>query len=320
MESNLPANMRGNSWGEEKEEAALEVMGEAEKAKAVQQVQAQFVIAKRFPRDETRAIAKIGQSCKRSTLAEKACYAYPKGDSMVRGPSIKLIRVIAQQWGNLDCGIRELDRGPNYSLIEAYAIDLESNHRETKTFTVPHTIRLKSGKDKPITDPREIYEHIANMGSRRMRACIQGVVPADVVDQAVEWCNETLRAGSKLKPLIDRIRTMVIAFQEIGVTKEMLEKRMGHKAEESNEATFEDLRDIYTSIKDGETARERWFQIGDPTATEQTEKLKEELAKPQATPTSKEQENKEILKKQIEEMKKKELPESEKLPFERSKK
>lgn len=42
-----------------------------------------------------------------------------------------------------------------------------------------------------LTDSRDIYEATANFGARRMRACILGVIPGDVVDMAVNECKET---------------------------------------------------------------------------------------------------------------------------------
>ena len=46
--------------------------------RAAQQVQASLVIAKKFPRDETKAFNRIIQSCRRKSLAEQAAYVYPR--------------------------------------------------------------------------------------------------------------------------------------------------------------------------------------------------------------------------------------------------
>ncbi|MDT1904179.1 hypothetical protein FPK34_26285, partial [Acinetobacter baumannii] len=70
------------------------------------------------------------------------------------------------------------------STVEAFAWDVETNTRQTKVFQVPH-IRYTRNGSKKLTDPRDIYELVANNGARRLRACILGVIPGDVIDDAV---------------------------------------------------------------------------------------------------------------------------------------
>ena len=76
---------------------------------------------------------------------------------MVTGPSIRLAEVLAQNWGNLDFGIVELEQRFGESSMLAYAWDLETNTRQTKVFTVKHKRRAR-GADVSLTDPRDIYE------------------------------------------------------------------------------------------------------------------------------------------------------------------
>ena len=137
---------------------------------------------------------RIMRACERPFLAEQAMYAYPKGGKLVTGASIRLAEVLAQNWGNVDCGVREISQDGGSSIAEAYAVDLETNVRISKTFHVPHTRDTKQGK-KRLTDSREIYELVANQGARRLRACILGIVPEDVVDAAVERCGKTLESS-----------------------------------------------------------------------------------------------------------------------------
>jgi len=140
-------------------------------SRQAQEVQAAMVIAKRFPRDEVEAFNRILLSCKRKSLAESAMYEYPRGGSKVTGPSIRLAEAIAQNWGNIDFGITELEQKNGESQVMAYAWDLETNSRQTKIFSVPHVRSTKKG-NAPLTDPRDIYEMVANQGARRLRSCI----------------------------------------------------------------------------------------------------------------------------------------------------
>ena len=64
--------------------------------------------------------------------SKTAVYNYPRGGQMVSGPSIRLAEVVAQNWGNLSFGIKELQQLPGESVAMAYAWDLETNTRQEK--------------------------------------------------------------------------------------------------------------------------------------------------------------------------------------------
>ena len=172
---------------------------ESTSSREIAEIQSQMAIAKRFPRDERASLDKIINACQRKSLAEKACYQYAKGGTDVSGPSIRLAETIALCWGNLNFGVRELDQRDGESTVEAFCLDLETNVKCNKVFQVRHVRHTKS-KDYALSDPREIYELVANQGARRVRACILGVIPGDVVDAAVEQCDETLKTSANVTP------------------------------------------------------------------------------------------------------------------------
>lgn len=231
-------------------------------SRQAQEVQAAMVVAKRFPRDEDVAYSRIMKACKRQSLAETAVYEYRRGGQAVTGPSIRLAEVLAQNWGNIDYGLIEMEQKNGESQVMAYAWDLETNVRQTKIFTVPHFRATKSG-GYVLTDPRDIYEMVANQGARRVRSCILGVVPKDIVDEAVAECARTLKSGKE--PISDRVRKMISVFQEnYGVSKEALEKFAGCNTEAFTEQTLLSLGRIYTALKDGAAKREDYFDIAKP--------------------------------------------------------
>lgn len=219
-------------------------------SRQAQEVQAAMVIAKKFPRDERAAANRILAACTRRSLAESAIYEYTRGGQTVSGPSIRLAEAVAQNWGNIDFGIIELEQKGGESQVMAYAWDLETNTRQSKIFTVPHIRHTRNG-DYPLTDPRDIYEMVANQGARRMRSCILGVIPGDVVEMAVKQCDVTLRTNNK-EPLDVRIQNMVGIFQsEFQITPEMLRGFIGKNIEAFTEADFIRLSKVYRSLKDG---------------------------------------------------------------------
>lgn len=225
-----------------------------------QEVQVAMFVAKQFPRDENVAYTRIMQACHRVALAEGAIYEYPRGSQKVSGPSIRLAEVLARSWGNLDFGIVELEQKNGESSVMAYAWDLETNTRQTKVFTVKHEMKAK-GTIKRLDDPRDIYEIVANQGARRVRACILGIIPGDVVDAAVEECKKTMTSGHT-EPIGDRIRKMVTRFTEDHqVTQEMLEQFIGCKSAAFSEQDLVRLRGVYKSLRDGMGKREEFFDI-----------------------------------------------------------
>lgn len=230
-------------------------------SRQAQEVQAAMVIAKKFPRDEVQSFNRIMQACKRKTLAEQAMYEYPRGNTKVTGPSIRLAEAMAQNWGNLDYGIIELEQKSGESQVMAYAWDLETNTRQTKIFSVPHIRNTKKG-NITLTDTRDIYELVANQGARRVRACILGVIPGDVIDSALTQCNATLLSDNGDKPLIDLVRDAAALFQsDYGVTIQMLEKFIGCKSESFTMNDLIRLKRVYKSLKDGMAKREDYFEM-----------------------------------------------------------
>lgn len=233
-----------------------------EQSRAVQEVQAALVIAKRFPRDHATVYTRIMTACKRHVLASKAMYAYPRAGQTITGPSIRLAEVMAQNYGNLDFGIREIERRNGVSIAESYCWDMETNTRQTKVFEVPHEMQLKNKTKKVLTDPRDIYEIVANNGARRLRACILGIIPVDIVDAAVNQCKATLIKGNG-QTLEDRVRAIVLAFKDAGVSQEMLEKKLGHKIELTTAEEVVELTAIGVSLRDKQAKRSDFFDYPD---------------------------------------------------------
>lgn len=233
---------------------------EIEISRAVQEVQAAVLVAQKMPRNEIKAYEKIMQAARRETLAKQSTYAYPRGGQIVKGASIRTAETLAKYWGNISFGIKELSQNVknHTSEVMAYAWDLETNVREEKVFQVSH-IRVAKGNKSVLTDPRDIYEKVANDGARRLRACILGVLPSDIVEDFLAECEKTLLGDNK-EPLIEKIRRTIKTFESIGVTQEMIEKRVGCKAESMIPKQLLDLGAIYKSITDNFKSASDFFE------------------------------------------------------------
>ena len=100
-------------------------MGEYQESKALSEIKGKMYLARQFPRDPDWSLQNVLRECERPELAESAQYEFPKGESVVKGPSIRLVEVLARHWGNIDSGVNEIEANDGSTMIKAYAWDLE---------------------------------------------------------------------------------------------------------------------------------------------------------------------------------------------------
>ena len=227
---------------------------EAQKSREVAEVQAAIVSAKQCPRDEVAAMNRILAACSRPSLANLAVYQFTRGGD-VSGPSIHLAKIIANAWGNIDYNWRILNESETHALVQTVAWDLETNVRAHRTFTVAfQRVSRKGGQTvvTPLTEDRDRYECVANAAARRLRAAILDVIPADVIQAALEQVQATQEAEQKREgDLAARIATMIKKFADIGVDRATLEAFAGRKLEAITPALFARLGQAYKSIAEG---------------------------------------------------------------------
>lgn len=224
---------------------------------------AMVAMAHRFPRNVIANTDKILNAFTRTTLAEKAAYQFAKGGSDVSGPSIRAAEAIAQMWGNLSFGFREISRGTGsdgvtFSEVEAFCWDIEAGNRQPLQFIVRHWRDTKRG-GYAITDERDIYELIANQAQRRKRACILALVPGDVVEAAMNQADLTLRTKADTSP--EAMAKMIEAFAPFGVTKEHIEKRIQRRLDSIQPAQVVMLKRVYASLRDDMSSPGDWFEM-----------------------------------------------------------
>ncbi|WP_201752637.1 hypothetical protein [Sphingomonas changnyeongensis] len=244
--------------------------------RAIAEVQAAMMIARANPRNEVGAMDRILNACQRQGLAEAALYSYSRGGSEITGPSIRLAEALAQNWGNIQFGIREIEQRHGESVVQAFAWDVETNVRREMTFSVPHTRHTKRGSYK-LEDPRDVYELVANNGSRRLRSCILAVIPGDVIDTAVQQCEATMRAKADTSP--EALQKMVNAFAEFGVSQHQLEARIQRRFDTIQPAQIVALRKIYQSLRDNMSVPADWFDPAEGDAADEAKSTGNEAAK-----------------------------------------
>lgn len=212
------------------------------------EIQSAIVIAKRFPRNEDTAFEKLMKAAKRTSFAEDAAYAFPRGGTTVEGPSVNLAREAARIWGNVRYGLEVIRDDEESRQIRGWAWDMETNTKVTAEDDFKKLVQRKSGWIKP--DERDLRELTNRRGAILVRNCLLQILPKDLVEDAMFRCKETLKKGAEQDPETARKR-LILAFSELNVSPEMLESKLGHSLSRCSPAELADLRKVYKSIADG---------------------------------------------------------------------
>lgn len=251
-----------------------EVMGRAnggamltvEESATIAEIQAKMILARNFPRNIESAVNAMLFECKNKELAERATYEFPRGDSVVKGASIRLVECVARYWGNVVSGVKEVATSPDgkRATVKAFCWDLETNFSDEKIFEVEYKRTTKNGS-YALTDPRDKYEMLANMGARRKRACMQAIIPQYIIDMAVEACQATLEEsvnkeqGSKSPEAVRA--NMLAAFRELAewISEEDIGGVCSKDFDKLGTKDIVKLRNLYNAIKDGYVKPEAAF-------------------------------------------------------------
>lgn len=222
-----------------------------EASRAMEEVRAQVILARQFPRDVPQALRQIREMFSVPAMADRSFYSYPRGrGTTVSGSTIHLAKGVAQAWQNLTYGIDELSRIKGQSEMRAWAWDLETNQRTSTTFIVEHAMDA-GGSIKELSDLRSIYENNANMANRRLRAQIESVIPVYVMEMARDIASATIKHGGG-KPLPVRVAEAVKTFAGLGVDLEQLERERERPSGKWTELDLAHLRTLGMTISSGQ--------------------------------------------------------------------
>jgi hypothetical protein len=231
----------------------------AESMKGMQEIHLMCTMAWQRPRDVTACYTAVMKELERYSLAKMSMFSFPRGGNTVSGPSIKMIEMIARNFKNLEWGTKILNRTETYAECLSYCWDLESNNRKSIPFTVKFVRDTKQGP-KPLTDERDIYELVQNYGQRRVRSCIQTMIPVDIIEDAKAKVKETIEKGEKHIPYQDRVRNMVMTFaSDFQVSKEMIEARYNHSVDDISKEEMLELFGIANALREKQAKREDYF-------------------------------------------------------------
>lgn len=225
-----------------------------EQSRAVAEVAAAVRVAQDNPRDTSRAVEQMREVCGRLAVAERAFYSVPNRGS---GLSVHIARELARIWGNADYGVRELARDDETgeSEMQAWAWDVETNTRSTRSFIVPHAKSTKQGR-KALVDLNDIYLNNQNVGARAVRECIFSILPGWLTSEAEQILKATLQKGDGAS-VEQRRDAAVEKFRDLNVTEQQLVDYIGKDKGHWSASDLANLTRAYMSItQDGIPAQD----------------------------------------------------------------
>jgi hypothetical protein len=243
------------------------------------EIQSAIVIAKRFPRNEDGAFQKLMKAAGRTSFADDAKYSFKRGkrkdertgkwtDNFVEGPSVNLAREAARVWQNIRYGLEIIRDDEESRQIRGWAWDVETNTKVTAEDDFKKLIQRKNRDGEGTVwvkpDERDLRELTNRRGAILIRNCILQLLPKDLIEDALQKCNDTLLNHARQDPEGAR-KKIILAFSELNVTPEMLEQKLGHKLAECSPGEIAELRGIYKSISDGNST---WAEYVEPKKSE----------------------------------------------------
>jgi hypothetical protein len=232
------------------------------------QVEARYAMARQFPRSLMETRDQLLRACERPRFAEVAIYHKPVGKG-IEGPSIRLAEEAARCMRNIFPDSEVLYDDREKRIIKVTATDLEANLTYSTTIVVTKTVeRSKVPLGQTARSQRynstgvqvfevdatddDILNKVNSLTSKALRTLILRLVPGDIMEDAIDACYATRAAKYQEDPHA-AIKKMCDAFGKAGVPVKQLAEYLGHAVDHATLEEVDELRSLYTAIKDGET-------------------------------------------------------------------
>lgn len=249
----------------------------AEAAKA--RIQSAYMMALHNPRNIDQARARILHNCKRPGFAARVEYSKPVGKNNIKGPSVRFAELAIREWGNIFTESQVIYEDDNIRRVRLTVTDLESNSSHSKEMNITKTVERKYSKDREVVSEREnsfgekvfivkstdeeLHNKEAALISKALRNEGLRLIPTDIIDEAIDVARATLAARDKEDPDAAK-KALLDAFMQIGIEPKDVEAFLGHSSNAIQPAELQELRGMYTSIKEGTAKWSDYVQPKEP--------------------------------------------------------
>lgn len=256
----------------------------AEQSRA--EIQGAMTLAKKYPRNEFEARAKILRTCESLSFAERAIYKKPVGWKdlketggkwerlYVEGPSIRLAEEVLRHWGNTRVLENVLYEDNIKRLVRVTCYDLESNLAYGEDLLIEKTVERKNAKDREVISERinskgekisiviatedEVRNKEKAMVSKAIRNNGLRLIPVHIIDDAVYVAKLNLKSNIA-KDFHTHIERMKSSFKTFNIEIFDLEQYLGHPLSQITIDEIADLKAVFNSIKNGESKWQDYF-------------------------------------------------------------
>lgn len=246
----------------------------AERARA--EVQSRYIMADRRPRNIEQVRVRLLEHCRRPKFAARAEYAKPVGGQKVRGPSIRFVETALQEFGNVLPASQITYDDDFRRIVQVSVTDLERNITYYDDATAEKFVERRNPKDgdeilgsrqnsygtttyKVRATEDDFANKMASAVSKKTRNLGLRILPADIVEEAMEVCRETVATKDAQDPSAAR-RQIADAFAAIRVMPLDLDAYLGHPFDQASPAELGELRAAYSAVRDGEA---KWVDLVD---------------------------------------------------------
>lgn len=283
---------RDTIQGTQEIEVTGETAGAAAAAQAQALVTARYGMAIRRPRDWDDVRVRLLKECKRTSLAEVAIYSKPVGGSKpIEGMSIRFVETALRVMGNVASDVMAIYDNRERRILRIATTDLESNTTYVRDITVEKVVERRSANGREVISSRrnsggqtvylvaatddELLNKEGALISKALRTNGLRIIPGDLVDECENQLRTTMRERDKADPDAAR-RKLADGFMTLSILPSELAKFLGHEIGTASPAEIEELRQVFTAIKQGEVS---WK---DALAAKTDTPLEEERPKPDA--------------------------------------
>lgn len=250
-----------------------------------------YELALMRPRDLDAVRQRLLKECDRPSFAQAAIYRKPVGsrwnpekgefeDAFVEGLSIRFAEAARRIYGNTYDEATCVFEDPDKILYRVTAMDLESNSTTAADLRIEKTVERTTVREgQEIVGERvnsrgkkvfviratddEIRGNIKREIPKELREALLSLIPGDLLVECEAACRKT-RAKEDARDPDKARRDIIDSFAAVGVPVEELAGYVGHALDHLDRAELEELRAIYTAVRDGEA---KWRQFAEDRGT-----------------------------------------------------